>query len=82
MTGETEFIGEGLIRTEKDLDKIVLPDPRDEGFYDPAKRFMEKYHGSDLAIYAGFDPASRSSRHWIPGHARNDRTVISKKLGK
>ena len=42
LTGETEFIGEGLIRTENDLDKIVLPDPHDESFYDPAKRFMEK----------------------------------------
>ena len=56
LTGETEFIGEGLIRTENDLDKIVLPDPHDESFYDPAKRFMEKYHDSDLAIYAGLRP--------------------------
>ena len=55
-TGKTEFIGEGLIRTEKDLDKIVLPDPHDERFYDPAKRFMEKYHNCDLAIYAGLRP--------------------------
>lgn len=56
MTGETEFIGEGLIRTEKDLAKIVLPDPHDERFYDPAKRFMEKYHDSGLALYAGLRP--------------------------
>ena len=56
MTGETEFIGEGLIRTEKDLDKIVLPNPHDDSYYDPAKRFMEKYHRSDLAIYAGLRP--------------------------
>jgi uroporphyrinogen decarboxylase len=56
MTGETEFIGEGLIRSEKDLDKIVLPDPHDQSFYDPAKRFMERYHDSDLAIYAGLRP--------------------------
>jgi uroporphyrinogen decarboxylase len=56
MTGETEFIGEGLIRTEKDLDKIVLPDPHDESFYDPARQFMEKYHDKDLAIYAGLRP--------------------------
>lgn len=56
MTGETEFIGEGLIRSEKDLDKIVLPNPHDEHFYDSAKRFMEKYHNSDLAIYAGLRP--------------------------
>jgi uroporphyrinogen decarboxylase len=56
LTGETEFIGEGLICSEKDLDKIVLPDPCDESFYDPAKRFMERYHDSDLAIYAGLRP--------------------------
>jgi uroporphyrinogen decarboxylase len=56
MTGETEFIGEGLIRTEKDLDKIVLPDPHDESYYEPAKQFMEKYHDKDLAIYAGLRP--------------------------
>ena len=56
LTGETEFIGEGLIRTEADLSKIVLPDPREESFYDPAKRFMEKYHDQDLAIYAGLRP--------------------------
>jgi len=56
LTGEPEFIGEGLIRTEKDLDKIILPDPHDEIFYDPAKRFMEKYHDKDLAIYAGLRP--------------------------
>jgi uroporphyrinogen decarboxylase len=56
MTGETEYIGEGLIRTEKDLDKIVLPDPHDESFYDPARQFMEKYHDTDLAIYAGLRP--------------------------
>ncbi len=56
LTGETEFIGEGLIRTEADLSKIVLPDPRNESFYDPAKRFMERYHDQDLAIYAGMRP--------------------------
>ena len=56
MTGETEFIGEGLIRSEKDLDKIVLPDPHDESYYDPAKRFMEQYQDSNLATYAGLRP--------------------------
>lgn len=55
-SGEPEFIGEGIIRTEKDLKKIVLPNPNDEGFYDPAKRFMERYHGTDLALYATLRP--------------------------
>ena len=56
MTGETEFIGEGMIRSEADLSKIKLPDPQEESFYDPAKRFMERYHDRDLAIFAGLRP--------------------------
>ena len=56
LTGETEFIGEGLIRSERDLDKIVLPDLHDDQYYEPAKRFMEKYHDANLAIYAGLRP--------------------------
>ena len=56
LTGETDFIGEGMIRTEADLSKIVLPNPHDQSFYDPAKRFMDRYHDQDLAIYAGLRP--------------------------
>ena len=56
LTGETEFVGEGLIRSQKDLDKIVLPDPRDEAYYDKARRFVDRYHDEDLAIYAGLRP--------------------------
>lgn len=56
LTGETEFIGEGMIRTEADLSKIVLPDPHDECYYDPAKRFMERYHDQDLALYTLMRP--------------------------
>ena len=55
-SGEPEFIGEGIIRTQKDLDKIVLPNPHEESFYDPAKRFMERYHDKDLALYATLRP--------------------------
>jgi uroporphyrinogen decarboxylase len=55
-TGETQFIGEGLIRTQDDLNLINLPNPHDESFYDPAKRFMDRYHDQDLAIYAGLRP--------------------------
>ena len=55
-SGEPEFIGEGIIRTQKDLDKIVLPNPHEESFYDPAKRFMERYHDKDLALYAALRP--------------------------
>ena len=56
LSGETEFIGEGLIRTEADLAVIELPDPHDDSYYDPAKRFMERYVDQDLAIYAGLRP--------------------------
>lgn len=56
LSGEVEFIGEGLIRTQDDLSKIVLPDPYEESYYDTAKRFMDRYHDKDLAIYAGLRP--------------------------
>ncbi len=56
LSGETEFIGEGLISTEADLSKIILPDPHEDSFYDPAKRFLERYHDEDLALYAGLRP--------------------------
>ena len=54
--GETHFLGEGIIRTCDDLKKIVLPDSRDEAYYDPAKRFVERYRDSDLALCAGLRP--------------------------
>jgi hypothetical protein len=40
-----------IMGTEKDLDKIVLPNPHDENFYDPAKRFMEKYHHRSISSF-------------------------------
>lgn len=46
-----DFIVDGLIKTEKDLDLMVFPDPYDESFYDPAKRFIEKYGKEDFAMY-------------------------------
>lgn len=55
-SGVIEFIGEGVISNDNDLSKISLPDPNDDGFYDPAKRFMDRYHDEDLAIYAGLRP--------------------------
>lgn len=46
-------ITDGIIKTESDLDKMVLPNPHDPSFYDPAKKFMEKYGDSEMAIYSG-----------------------------
>jgi len=56
VSGETEFLGEGLISSEKDLANIVLPNPREEDFYDPAKQFLERYQNKDLAICAMIRP--------------------------
>lgn len=47
-----DYILDGLIKTDKDLNLMAFPDPTDESFYDPAKRFIEKNADQDLAIYA------------------------------
>ena len=56
LSWESEFIGEGLIRTEADLSVIELPDPNNDRYYDLAKRFIDRYHDCGLAIYAGLRP--------------------------
>ena len=55
-SGDTEFLGEGLISSEKDLAKMVLPNPHEESFYEPARRFLERYHNKDLGIFAMLRP--------------------------
>ncbi len=50
--GGRDFIVDGLIKTEDDLALMVFPDPRDESFYDAAKRFVERCGKEDLALYA------------------------------
>jgi uroporphyrinogen-III decarboxylase len=52
-----DFVGEGLIKTEKDLDLMVFPDPHNENFYDSAKKFMDQYGNEDFAIFAGIRAA-------------------------
>jgi uroporphyrinogen decarboxylase len=54
--GRKHYLGRGLIKGEKDLDMMVFPDPKDEGLYDDAKRFIDKYGKEDLALYAGLRP--------------------------
>ena len=53
---EREYIGEGLIKSEKALSLMTLPDPHDESYYDAAKKFVEQYGDSDLALYAALRP--------------------------
>ena len=50
------YMGVGIIRTEDDLKKMILPNPKDEAYYDKAKRFIDKYGDSDLALYAAMRP--------------------------
>ncbi len=45
-----DIIVDGLIKTEKDLDKIVLPDPEPDSFYRSAREVIAKYGGGDWAL--------------------------------
>ena len=45
-----DIISDGLIKTEADLAKIVLPDPESDDFYKPAREFVAKYKGSNKAL--------------------------------
>ncbi|MDZ4132823.1 MAG: hypothetical protein U1E11_06760, partial [Dethiobacteria bacterium] len=37
-----KYMLDGLLKTDRDLGLMVFPDPRDESFYEPAKRFVEE----------------------------------------
>lgn len=50
MQDGMEIVLDGLIKSRKDLSLIQLPDPHDPAFYDGAKKFIEKYGNSDLAL--------------------------------
>jgi Uroporphyrinogen decarboxylase (URO-D) len=54
--GRTYYLGQGLIKTEKDLALLTFPDPHQEGLYDEAKRFVDRYGQDDLALYCGIRP--------------------------
>ncbi len=45
-----DIIIDGLIKTEADLAKIVLPDPESDDFYKPAREFVAKYKESNKAL--------------------------------
>jgi hypothetical protein len=51
--GAAHLLGEGLIKNEKDLGKIfVLNNPDQPGYLDKAKRYVNRFGSSDLAIFA------------------------------
>lgn len=45
-----DMIADGLIKTEGDLEKVLLPDPEAEEFYQPARDFIARYRGSNRAL--------------------------------
>ena len=45
-----DIILDGLIKEEKDLEKIVLPDPDDDAFYQPARDFVARFRSSNRAL--------------------------------
>ena len=49
VEGMDMIIG-GLIKTEADLAKIVLPDPESDDLYGPAREFVARYKGSGKAL--------------------------------
>lgn len=48
--GNILFYGEGMVKSEDDLDLIKLPDPEDNRYYEPAKRFIAE--SEDFATFA------------------------------
>jgi len=36
------FYGDGLVKSEQDLDKLDFPDPYDDSHYEPARKFLKK----------------------------------------
>lgn len=49
--GVEHLQSEGLIKTEKDIDQFILPDVTAPGYFDKAKRYMDRYGDSGLAIF-------------------------------
>ena len=45
-----DIIVDGLIKTEADLKKLVLPDPQSDEVYQPARDFVSRYRGSNKAL--------------------------------
>jgi len=48
-----DMISDGLIKTEADLGKVILPDPESEAFYGPAREFVARHRGSNRALAVG-----------------------------
>jgi uroporphyrinogen decarboxylase len=45
-----DMIADGLIKTEADLKKVILPDPNSDEFYQPARDFIARFRRSNRAL--------------------------------
>jgi hypothetical protein len=55
--GVAHLQGEGLITNEKEYNEVfILTDPNQAGYFDKAKRYVDRFGGSDLAIFAAMRP--------------------------
>jgi len=45
-----DLIIDGLIKSEEDLAKVILPDPDADEFYQPARDFVARYRGTGKAL--------------------------------
>jgi uroporphyrinogen decarboxylase len=56
VDGRELLTDEGLLRSDDDLDKMMLPDLKDDAFFDEAKKYLDRYGNEDLAIFCGLRP--------------------------
>lgn len=52
--GVAHLQGKGLVTNEKEYNEnFILTDPNQTGYFDKAKQYVDRFGGSDLAIFAG-----------------------------
>ncbi|MEL7565190.1 MAG: uroporphyrinogen decarboxylase family protein [Dehalobacterium sp.] len=51
IVNDHEFLGNGLIKSEKDLNLLIFPNPKEEKFYDPVKRFVDTVGKEEKAMF-------------------------------
>jgi uroporphyrinogen decarboxylase len=56
VDGREILTHEGLLKSDNDLDKMVMPDIKDVAFLDEAKQYIDRYAKADLAIFCGLRP--------------------------
>lgn len=54
--GHVHYLARGKLKTLEDVEKAQFPDLSDDSIFDAAKRFVDQYGDSDLALHAGVRP--------------------------